>query len=108
MDMERIKYRFKFIRPLLIPLVLYLALLPLIPGLFLTFGVVGITSKIDEMERRIMLEAVSFSFVFTLILLFTFALLGLVGVPDPSPVIIVTIMCFLVVIGKLRGNWKYR
>ncbi len=127
---KRIKERAKRIRPLLVPLVLYLgllavavswapkmeaspwryviALLPLVPGLFLTFGIVRVTSQIDEMERRILLEAVAFSFIFTLILLISSGLLGLVDVPQPSPVIISAIMCFLLVIGKLWGNWRYR
>ena len=127
---KRIKQRAKLIRPLLVPLVLYLgllavavtwapklessiwgyviALLPLIPGLFLTFGVIRMTSKIDEMERRIILEAAAFAFIFTLLLLLSFALLGLVGVPQPSNTWIVFIMCMLLIIGKLWGNWRYR
>ena len=127
---KRIKERAKLIRPLLIPLVLYLgllavavswapkmeasiwgyivALLPLIPGLFLTFGIVRVTTQIDEMERRIILEAAAFSFIFTLILLLSFALLGLVGVPQPSNTWIVFIMCMLLIVGKLWGNWRYR
>lgn len=127
---KRIKQRAKLIRPLLVPLILYLgllavavnwapkfenstwgylvALLPLIPGLFLTFGVIRITTQIDEMERRIILEAAAFSFIFTLLLLLSFALLGLVGVPQPSNTWIVFIMCMLLIVGKLWGNWRYR
>ena len=130
LDGKSIKQRAQRIRPLLVPLALYIgllalavlwapnmenspwryvvALLPLIPGLFLAFGIVRVTSKIDEMERRILLEAVAFSFIFTLILLLSFGLLGLVGIPQPSPVIISAIMCFLLLIGKLWGNWRYR
>jgi len=129
-DGGRIKKRAERIRPLLVPLVLYIgllavavsqapkmeasiwrylvALLPMIPGLFLAFGIVRVTSKIDEMERRILLEAVAFSFIFTLILLLSFGLLGLVGVPQPSSINIVFIMCMLLVVGKLWGNWRYR
>ena len=127
---KRIKQRVKLIRPLLVPLVLYLgllavavswapqlessfwgyviALLPLIPGLFLTFGVIRMTSKIDEMERRIILEAAAFAFIFTLLLLLSFSLLGLVGVPQPSNTWIVFTMCMLLIFGKLWGNWRYR
>jgi hypothetical protein len=127
---QRIKERAKLIRPLLIPMVLYLgllavavtwapelegsiwgyvvALLPLLPGLFLTFGIVRVTTQIDEMERRIILEAAAFSFIFTVILLLSFSLLGLVGVPQPSNTWIVFIMCMLLIVGKLWGNWRYR
>ena len=129
-DPQRIKQRAQRIRPLLIPLILYIgllalavswapsmehsvwryvvALLPMIPGLFLTFGIIRVTSKFDEMERRILLEAVAFSFILTLILLLSFGLLGLVGVPQPRSIIIVSIMCMLLVVGKLWGNWRYR
>jgi hypothetical protein len=129
-DRQRIKKRAQRIRPLLLPLILYLgllalavswapnmeaspwryvvALLPMIPGLFLAFGVVRVSSSLDEMENRILLEAAAFSFFFTLILLFSFGLLGLVGVSQPSPINIATVMCFLLVIGKLWGNRRYR
>lgn len=129
-DPQRIKHRARLMRPLLIPMILYLgllavavvwapgmqpsgwryfvALLPLIPGIFLAFGILRITTKIDEMERRILLEAVAFSFIFTLILLLSFGLLSLVGVQQPSTIMIVFIMCMLLVVGKLWGNWRYR
>ena len=129
-DLQRIKQRAQLIRPLLIPLILYLgflaiavnwapvmepstwryiiALLPMIPGIFLAFGILRITSKIDEMERRILLEAVAFSFILTFILLLSFALLGLVGVQQPNTIMITFIMCMLLIIGKLWGNWRYR
>ena len=129
-DPQRIKQRAQFIRPLLIPLILYIgmlafsvtwapdmrpsvwryfvALLPMIPGLFLAFGILRVTTKIDEMERRILLEAAAFSFIFTLILLLSFGLLGLVGVQQPSAIMIVFIMCMLLIVGKLWGNWRYR
>lgn len=129
-DNKRIKHRAKLIRPLLVPLILYIgllavavnlvpemasspwryvvALLPMIPGLFLAFGIVRTFAKIDEMERRILLEAVAFSFIFTLIFLLSVGLLGLAGVPQPSPIIIAAIMCFLLIIGKFWANWRYK
>ena len=129
-DPQRIKQRAQFIRPLLLPLILYIvllaiavtwvpdmqpslwryfvALLPMIPGIFLAFGILRVTIKIDEMERRILLEAVAFSFIFTLILLLSFGLLSLVGVQQPSTIMVVFIMCMLLVVGKLWGNWRYR
>jgi hypothetical protein len=129
-DPQRIKLRAKLIRPLLIPLLLYIgllalavfqapkmeasiwrylvALLPMIPGLFLAVGIVRITAKLDEMERRILLEAAAFSLIFTLILLLSFGLLGLVGVAQPDSIYIAFVMCMLLVVGKLWGNWRYR
>ncbi len=129
-DKQRIKQRAQLMRPLLVPLVLYIglfalavswapnietspwryvvALLPMLPGLFLALGIVRVASGLDEMENRILLEAVAFSFFFTLILLLSFGLLELVGVPQPSPINIACVMCVLLMIGKLWGNWRYR
>jgi hypothetical protein len=84
------------------------ALLPMIPGLFLAFGIVKASGQLDEMENRILLEAVAFSFILTLILLLSFSLLDVVGVPQPRTIYIVLMMCMLLVIGKLWGNWRYR
>jgi len=66
-----------------------------------------VTAQIDEMERRILFEAVAFSFILTLLILLTFGLLGLVGVSQPSTIIIAAMMCFLLLLGKLLGNRKY-
>ncbi|HBY07377.1 MAG TPA: hypothetical protein DEH22_06165 [Chloroflexi bacterium] len=129
-DKERIKQRSKRMRPVFVPLILYIgllvvavswapqlegspwgyvvALLPMIPGFFIAYGIVRMTAQIDEMERRILLEAAAFGFIFTMILLLSFALLGLVGVPQPSNTWVVFIMSMLLVIGKLWGNWRYR
>ena len=129
-DRQRMRKRAQRIRSLLVPLILYLgllalavlwvpkmetspwryvvAMLPMVPGLLLAFGIVRVSSRLDEMENRILLEAVAFSFVATLILLLSFGLLGLTGVPQPSPINTVFVMCVLLVIGKLWGNWRYR
>jgi hypothetical protein len=129
-DRDRIKQRAKLIRPLLVPLVLYIgflafavsqvpqiesplwryvvALLPMIPGIMIALGIVRMSSKIDEMERRILLESAAFSFTLTLLLLLSLGLLGLAGGPQLSSINIMAIMCLLLVVGKFWGNWRYR
>lgn len=129
-DRERIIQRAKLIRPLVAPLVLYIgflafavsqaskiqnavwrytvALLPMIPGIAIAIGIVRLGAKLDEMERRILLESAAFSFIFTLLLMLSLGLLGLAGGPELSNPMIVMIMCLLLVIGKLWGNWRYR
>jgi hypothetical protein len=129
-DLQRIKQRAQRMRTVFVPLILYIgllvvavtwapkfegspwgymiALLPMIPGVFIAYGIVRMTTQLDEMERRILLEAAAFGFIFTLILLLSFSLLGLVGVPQPSNTWTVFIMAMLLVIGKLWGNWRYR
>ena len=129
-DRKRIKKRASLIRPLLVPLVLNIgllflavswapqndsspwryvvALLPIIPGIWIALGVVQMSSKLDEMERRILLESAAFSFILTLLLLLSLGLLGLVGGPQLSSINILFVMCVLLVVGKFWGNWRYR
>ncbi|MCP4415188.1 MAG: hypothetical protein GY805_01105 [Chloroflexi bacterium] len=129
-DSKRIKQRAKLMRHLLLPLILYIGslilvaswapdmspslwryvivLLPIIPGIFLAFGIMRAAAKFDELERRILLEAATFSFILTLILLVSLGLLGLIGMPPPNPMFIAAIMAALLVIGKFWSNWRAR
>ena len=129
-DRERIKQRARLIRPLFVPLVLYIglltvtvflapsleaplwryivALLPMIPGLFIAVGLVRVIGKLDELERQILLEAAAFGFIFTLILLLSFVLLEIAGVAQPSTASIMITMTILLMIGKFWGNWRHR
>jgi hypothetical protein len=129
-DKNRIKQRANLIRPLLVPLILYIgllalvvswvpehqsspwrymiALLPMIPGVFIVRGLMRVVSKLDEMERRILLEATAFGFAFTLFWLLSQGLLGLAGVPQPNGIYVAGAMSLVLVIGKIFGNWRYR
>jgi len=129
-DRDRMKKRAALMRPMLLPLILYIlflifavswvpdhetspwryliVLLPMIPGVILALGVVRVSSQLDELERKILLESVAFSFTLTLILLIGQGLLGLVGFPQLGDAAIATVMCFLLVIGKFWGNWRHR
>jgi len=129
-DKDRIKKRARNLRSLLVPLILYMgllafavswvpnnltspwrylvAILPMLPGAFIVFGIMRMINKLDEMERRILLEAAAFGFAFTLFWLLSQGLLGLADVPQPSSINIVFVMCMLLVAGKLIGNSRYR
>jgi hypothetical protein len=127
---ERIKQRAKLIRPLLIPFIFYIgllafslkwleenpdsswriavALLPLIPGIFIALGIVRAILQLDELERRILLEGIAFSFAMTFILVLSFGLLDIAGVPMLNGSYIALFMAVFWLIGKLWGNWKYK
>jgi UDP-N-acetylmuramyl pentapeptide phosphotransferase/UDP-N-acetylglucosamine-1-phosphate transferase len=127
--MENIKRRAKLIRPLLIPLVLYIgavaimasyldtvtsgwkyviALLPVLPAIFIALGVINAINQLDELERTIMLEAAAFSLLLTTMGLMVFGFLKQVGVEQPSAPYIILFMMFMWLVGKLRGNRKYK
>jgi hypothetical protein len=127
---ERFKERFPLIRPLLIPLVLYLglialslswieshpgsawrypaALVPMLPGIWIAWGLVRATRKLDELGRKILLEAMAVSFCFTLVLTLSLGLLGMAGLPQPNAVYISLFMVILLLIGKLLVTGKYQ
>ncbi len=129
-DWQRIKQRARLIRPLLLPLILYfgalafalnwfetnpdsawripVALLPLLPGIAIALGLMRALSRLDEMERRILLEGIGFSFTITILFLLTMGMLGLAGFPQLNGIYIIAIMLLLWLFGKFWGNWRYK
>jgi hypothetical protein len=120
---ERAKARAKLIRPLLLPLVLYIgalafsmnwleshpdsawryaiALTPMIPGVWIAFGVLRAIQKLDEMERRVLLDGVAVSFMGTLILVMSLGFLQIAGFPPFNGAYIGLFMVILWLIAKL-------
>lgn len=127
---ERAKERFPLIRPLLIPLVFYLGLLawslnwlqahpdsswrypvalaPMLPGVFIAFGIVRAIRKLDELAQKILVEGMVVSFVFTLVLTLSLGLLGMADFPQPNAAYISLIMVVVWLIGKLFITGKYQ
>lgn len=127
---ERMKERFPLIRPLLVPLVLYLGLLalalswieahtaspwryavalaPMLPGLWIAWGLVRAMRKLDELGRKILVEAMAISFCFTLVLTLSLGLLGFAGLPQPNTVYISLFMVIMLLVGKLLVTGKYQ
>jgi hypothetical protein len=127
---ERAKERFPLIRPLLIPLVFYLGLLawslnwlqahpdsswrypvalaPMLPGVFIAFGIVRAIRKLDELAQKILVEGMVVSFVFTLVLTLSLGLLGMADFPQPNVVYISLFMVVMWLVGKLFITGKYQ
>ncbi len=126
---ERLKERVPLLRPLLVPLILYIGLLafssrwlpdnlelswrtlvalsPLLPGIFIAGGVVRAILKLDELQRKILLEGLAISFMGTFILLLSLGLLGQVGIPQLNGVYICLVMAALWLLGKLWATRRY-
>lgn len=126
---ERAKARAKLIRPLLLPLVIYIGLLvfsmgwvgdhsdsswryvvaltPMVPGVWIAVGVVQGIQKLDEMERLILLEGIAVSFMGTMILVLSLGFLQIAGFPLVSGVYIGFFMVVLWLIAKLSIHRKY-
>jgi len=128
--MKRTKERLALVKPLFVPLILYIGLLavsytqadsvdspgmaitiarlPILPAIFLAIGLVRAINQLDELERQIILEAAAFSFMITFLAMLTLGLLNQAGIATPNPIYISLLMAILIIIGKLVGNWKHK
>ena len=127
---ERIKERLPLIRPLFVPLILYIgllafamnwldgnpeltwrfpvALLPMVPGLFLVVGLVRAIGRLDELARKILLESMVFAFALTLILTMGLGLLGIAGLTPPNTIYIALFMSLAWLAGKFWITRRYQ
>lgn len=85
-----------------------IALIPFIPGLIFAISIGSAIAQLDELQRRIQLEAISIGFGASIILSLTYALLVSVGVPQISWLYVPLILVFLWGLGKIWTIWKYR
>jgi hypothetical protein len=128
--MKRIRERLQLVRSLLIPLIFYIgllavsytqaaettnstiaimiALLPIIPAIFLAVGLVKAINQLDELERKIILEAAAVSFMITFLGMLALGLLNQVGISTPNPIYISLLMAVLLIASKFIGNWKHK
>lgn len=129
-DWQRIKQRARLIRPLIFPLILYIsflafafrwlgsnpnstwripvAILPILPAIAVAAGMVRAISRLDEMERRILVDGTAFSFLVTILLMLTMGMLGMAGLDQLNGIYVAAIMLLLWLVGKLLGNRKYQ
>jgi len=84
------------------------ALAPVIPGFFIAIGVIRAIQKLDEMERRILLEGIAISFMGTFVLVVSMGLLERASVEQLNGSYIALFMAILWLIGKLWGHRKYQ
>lgn len=83
-------------------------LLPAVPGAYLAYSIGSAIAQLDELQRRIQLEAIGIGFGASVIAAFTYALLVQVGIPQVSWMLVPLVMILLWGVGKLWTMWKYR
>jgi hypothetical protein len=84
-----------------------LALLPLIPVLFLITGFIRFLSGIDELQQRIQLQAIGFAAGTTGLLTFAYGFLELEGFPSFSTFLIFPLMIMLWGVGLAYFSRRY-
>jgi hypothetical protein len=88
-----------------------LILAALVPTAAATTFVITIGTAIaslDELQRRVQTEAIAIGFAGTAIFCVGYALLGLAGVPAMNWGLVIIVMTFMWLLGKLWTLWRYR
>ncbi|MGW8145052.1 MAG: hypothetical protein ACWGN2_11705, partial [Anaerolineales bacterium] len=84
------------------------ALAPALPAVWLAYTIGSAIAQLDELQRRIQLEAIGIGFGGSVVVTLTYALLVQVGVPQISWMFVPLLMLLFWAIGKLWTMWKYR
>lgn len=83
------------------------SLLAIIPSILFVLTVASGIAHLDEMQRRIQIEGIAIAFAGTVIVASIFTFLGMAGVPSPSWSMLILVMVFMWVVGKLWTMWRY-
>lgn len=88
---------------------LAIMLVPLVPGFLIVLSILAAIRNMDEMQRRIQLEALGFAFAGLFMLLVTEALLATASGPQPpsGPAIYIFYMAMMWAVGLLVARRKY-
>lgn len=85
-----------------------LPFIPVLPGIFLVVSIGMAFSKLDELQRRIQLEAIAIGFGITAIGALTYGLWGLMSGQQANWILVTVLLVFSWLLGKLITRWKYR
>lgn len=85
-----------------------LALAPVVPIIFAVLAFMRIFGRMDELQRRIQLEALAFSFAITGVVTFSYGCLVYVGFPAISWVYIFPLMIALWGVGQAIAKRRYQ
>lgn len=83
-------------------------LLPVIPAIFGLVGIMRAIRAMDEMQRRVHLEGVAFSFILTVLITLSWGLLERAGMPKLPSIWVCTLMLGLWGIGNRLAARRYR
>ncbi len=84
-----------------------IALAPVVPGLLIVLTVVRQLGRLDELQRRIQLEAMGFAFGGTAVLTFSYGFLENAGFPTLSWHFVWPVMAVLWLVGLVLASRRY-
>lgn len=85
-----------------------IVLVPTIPGIWFLVSLGRAIASLDELQRRIQLEAIAVGFGISAMVALTYGLLGMAGVPQVSWMYVPVVMVFGWFLGKMWALWRYR
>lgn len=85
-----------------------IVLLPMIPATVMCWVVLRHLRRVDELQRRVQLEALGLAFAGTALITFSYGFLELIGFPKLSMFAVWPIMAMLWIIGGLLAGRRYR
>lgn len=86
---------------------LLISLLPMLPALFICAAIIHTIRHLDELQRRLQLEALAIAFAGTALLTFGYGFLEGEDFPRLSMFVVWPLMAALWVIGTLVGRLRY-
>jgi hypothetical protein len=84
-----------------------LSLAPIVPTVFICGVIVRAIGQLDELQRKLQLEALALSFAGTALITFSYGFIEGVGFPRLSMFTVWPIMATLWVVGVLLGRVRY-
>lgn len=90
------------------PIRLIIVLLPLLPVLYIPVAVVQELQTMDELQRRIQLEAFGIALAVTAVCSVGYGLLEIVGLPRQSSFIVWPLLCLFWGVGLLFAKRRYQ
>ena len=84
-----------------------LALLPMLAALVIGWSVVGVIRRLDEMQRKIQIEALALAFAGTALITFSYGFLEGVGLPKLSMFTVWPLMAALWIAGLVVGRVRH-
>ena len=90
------------------PVRLAITLLPMLPGIAICWVVLRALRRLDELARKIQLEAIGIAFAGTALVTFSYGFLENIGLPSLSMFVVWPLMAALWFIGTILGQLRYR
>ena len=85
-----------------------IAILPVLPALWIPLAAVRLFRELDELQKQIQLEALAFAFISAAMLSWTYGFLQNAGLPDVSWVWVWPLMCVCLIAGQVMARRRYR